>query len=63
MLVTTVLRPEEREDRELEVIRLTCEQLADSVELRVGETERPEERLFEDPRQRVECNRLAGRVQ
>jgi hypothetical protein len=57
MLVAAVLRPEEREDRELEVIRLAREQLADTRELAVGETERPVERLFEDPRQGIECNR------
>jgi hypothetical protein len=56
MLVAAVLRPEEREDRELEVIRLPLEQLADTRELAVSETERPVERLFEDPRQRIECN-------
>src|SRR5207237_6885131 len=33
MLVAAVLRPEQREDRELEVIRLPREQLADSFEL------------------------------
>jgi hypothetical protein len=51
-----VLRPEQREDRELEVIRLAREQVADTRELAVGETERPVERLFEDPRQVTECN-------
>jgi hypothetical protein len=56
MLVAAVLRPEQREDREFEVVRLALEQLADARELAVGETERPVERLFEDPRQRVECN-------
>jgi hypothetical protein len=56
MLVTTVLRPQQRKDRELEVVRLAREQFADSVELPVGETERPVERLIEDPRQRIECN-------
>jgi hypothetical protein len=56
MLVAAVLRPQQREDRELEVVRLAREQLADTRELAVGETERPVERLFEDPRQRGECN-------
>ena len=51
MLVATVLGPEEREDRELEVVRLAPEQLADTVELPVGETERSMERLFRDLRQ------------
>jgi hypothetical protein len=57
MLVTAVLRPQEREDRELEVIRVPLEQLPDTRELAVGETERPVERLIEDPRQGIECNR------
>jgi hypothetical protein len=56
MLVAAVLRPQQREDCELEVIRLPLEQFADTRELIVGETERPVERLFEDPRQRIECN-------
>jgi hypothetical protein len=56
MFVAAVLRPEQREDRELEVVRLPLEQFADTRELAVGETERPVERLFEDSRQRVECN-------
>src|SRR5919199_6311807 len=56
MLVAAVLRPQQREDRELEVIRFPLEQFADARELLVGETERPVERLFEDPRQRIECN-------
>jgi hypothetical protein len=57
MLVAAVLRPEQREDRELKVVRVAPEQLADSVELAVGKTERPVERLFEDPRQGIECSR------
>jgi len=60
MLVAAVLRPEQREDRELEVIRLAREQLADSVELAVGETERLVERLFEDPRQGIDTSRGSG---
>jgi hypothetical protein len=56
MLVAAMLRPEQREDCELEVIRLPLEQFADTRELIVGETERPVERLFEDSRQRIECN-------
>jgi hypothetical protein len=40
MLVAAVLRPEEREDGELEVVRGSSEQLLDTVEFPVGETER-----------------------
>jgi hypothetical protein len=46
MLVAAVLRPEQREDRELEVVRVAREQLPDSVELPVGETEGSVERLL-----------------
>jgi hypothetical protein len=56
VLVATVLRPQQRKNCELEVIRFPREQFADSVELTVGETEGPVERLIEDPRQVIECN-------
>ena len=39
VLVSAVLRPEEREDRELEVVRLPLQEHADAVELDVGEAE------------------------
>ena len=39
VLVPAVLGPEEREDRELEVVRVAPEQRADSLELPVGQTE------------------------
>ena len=39
VLVAAVLRPEEREDRQLEVVRLALEQLDDARELPVGQTE------------------------
>jgi hypothetical protein len=48
-----VLRPEEREDGELEVVGLALEQVADTFELPVGEAEGPVKRLFCDPRQRI----------
>jgi hypothetical protein len=50
-----MLRPEQREDRELEVVRVTLEQLPDTVELPVGEAERSVE-LFRDLRQRGESS-------
>src|SRR5205823_221686 len=59
MLVPAVLRPEQREDRELEVVRLTLEQLRDAGVLGVGKTERLMQRLFRDPRQGAESSRLA----
>jgi len=39
VLVAAVLRPEQREDRELEVVGIAVEQLADTVELPVREAE------------------------
>jgi hypothetical protein len=57
VLVAAVLRPEQREDCELEVIRLTLEQLADTAELPVREAERAVERLFRNLRQRPQNSR------
>jgi hypothetical protein len=51
MLVPAVLGPEQREDGELEVVRLALHQLADSVELPVGQAEGAMQRLFGDRRQ------------
>jgi predicted transcriptional regulator len=57
MLVAAVLRPEQREDRELEVVRLASEKTPDSLELAVREPERAVQRLFRDLRQEAS---LAG---
>jgi hypothetical protein len=62
VLVPAVLRPEEREDGELEVVGITLEQVADSLELPVREPESAMERLFGDPRQGPENRRPGGRV-
>jgi hypothetical protein len=43
-----VLRPEQREDRELEVVRLTRQQVDDSIELLVREAELAVKLLFRD---------------
>ena len=51
MLVAAVLRPEEREDGELEVVRLALQQLEDTVVLPVGEAELAVEWLFRDEAQ------------
>jgi hypothetical protein len=49
MLVAAVLRPEEREDRELELVRVALQQVADSLELPVRQAESTMERwLFGD---------------
>jgi hypothetical protein len=55
VLVAAVLRPEEGEDDELEVVRLPLEEGADTVELPVREAERAVERLFGDAAQRTPC--------
>jgi hypothetical protein len=62
VLVPAVLRPEQREDRELEVVRVAPEQLADTVELLVREAESAMERLFGDPRQVPESSRGNGQI-
>src|SRR5204863_3367483 len=51
VLVAAVLRPQQRKDGEFEVVRLAVEQVADTAEFPVGQTERPMERLFRDLRQ------------
>jgi hypothetical protein len=51
-----VLRPEEREDRKFEVVRLALEQLLDTVEFPVGQAEGAVERLFCNPRQESESS-------
>jgi len=53
VLVAAVLGPEQREDRELEVVRLAFEKTPDSLELAVREPERAVQRLFRNLRQEV----------
>jgi hypothetical protein len=62
MLVAAVLRPEHREDRELEVVRRAPEQLPDPPELPVGETERAVEWLLCDGAQEASLAGAAGRL-
>ncbi len=57
VLVRTVLGPEQGENRELEMIRAPIEQLADSIQLPVGEPEGAVERLFRDRRQVPQSSR------
>jgi hypothetical protein len=66
MLVAAVLRPEEREDRQLEVVRVALEQLDDARKLPVGQTERAVygkrvQRLIDDLGQVSQCSREARR--
>ena len=51
MLVPAVLRPEQREDGELEAVRVAPEQPADALQLPVGKAEGTVQRLFRDCRQ------------
>src|SRR3954452_20419556 len=60
VLVAAVLRPEQREDRQLEVVGVALEQLADSRVLEIGEAERLVQRLIGDPRQDAESNPPTG---
>ncbi len=59
VLVAAVLRPEQREDGQLEVVRLAPQQRDDAVELPVREAELAMERLFRDGAQETS---LAGRL-
>ena len=61
MLVAAMLRPEERKDRQLEVVRLALEQVDDARELSVGQSERAVDGLFGDLRQVIQCRREARR--
>jgi hypothetical protein len=46
-----VLRPKQREDGQLEAVRVALEQAADTFQLPVGEAEGTVQRLFRDCRQ------------
>ncbi len=56
VLVAAVLRPEDGEDGELEVVRIAAEKLPDSVRLPVREAECAVERLFRDLRQVIQSS-------
>ena len=57
VLVPAVLGPEQREDGELEMVRLSPQKRLDTVRLPVGETESTVKRLFRDLRQAPQCIR------
>jgi hypothetical protein len=61
MLVAAVLRPEEREDRQLEVVRVTPEQVDDARQLAIREAKCSMQRLFRDLRQVIQSRREARR--
>jgi hypothetical protein len=62
VFVAAVLRPEEGEDRELEVVRVAAEQLPDTRRFTVGQTECAMKRLGGDLRQVIQCNRGRGGI-
>ena len=51
VLVAAVLRPQQREDGQLEAVRVALEQAADTFQLPVGEPEGAVQRLFRNCRQ------------
>jgi hypothetical protein len=51
VLVAAVLRPQEREDGQLEAVRVALEQPADTFQLPIGEPEGAVQRLFRNCRQ------------
>jgi hypothetical protein len=58
-----MLRPEQGEDTELEVVRVAAEQLPDTVRFPVGQTKGAVEGLMGGQlRQVIQCNRVAGGI-
>jgi hypothetical protein len=51
MLVGAMLGPEERKDGELEIVRVSAQELADPLQLPIGESECSMKGLFDDGRQ------------
>jgi hypothetical protein len=63
MLVAAVLRPEEGEDRELEMVRVAAEQVPDTVRLPVRQTKGAVDGLMRGQlRQVIQCNRELGGI-
>jgi hypothetical protein len=60
VLVAAMLRPEDREDGELEVVRSAPEELPDVLKLPVGETERAMEGLLGDCAQAASVTAAPG---
>jgi hypothetical protein len=58
MLVAAVLRPEQRENGQLEVVRVAAEQALDTAELSVGQTESAVEWLLGDRAQEAMVSAL-----
>jgi hypothetical protein len=62
VLVSAVLRPEQREDRELEVVRFALQQLPDTLRFPVRQTKGSMKRLGGDLRQVIQSNRRRGGI-
>jgi hypothetical protein len=62
VLIAAVLRPEEREDRELEMVRVAPEQLPDTARFPVGQTKGAMKRLGCDLRQVIQSNPRCGGI-
>jgi len=62
VLVAAVLRPEEGEDRELEMVRVAPEQVPDTVRFPVGQTEGAVKGLGCDLRQVIQSNPACGGI-
>jgi len=63
VLVAAVLRPEEREDRKLEMVRVAAEQLPDTLRFPVGQTEDAVQGLLGGQlRQVIQSNRRCGGI-
>jgi hypothetical protein len=62
VLVPAVLRPEEREDGELEMVRVAPEQLPDTARFPVGQTKGAMKGLGGDLRQVIQCIPARGGI-
>jgi hypothetical protein len=62
VLVSAVLRPQQGEDRELEMVRVAAEQIPDTARFPVGQTECAMKRLGGDLRQVIQSNRGRGGI-
>jgi hypothetical protein len=60
VLVAAVLGPQQREDRQLEMVRVAPEQLPDTTRFPVGETEGAVKGLGGDLRQVIQSSRGCG---
>jgi hypothetical protein len=60
VLVAAVLRPQQGEDRQLEMVRVAPEQLPDTARFPVCETKGAVKGLGGDLRQVIQCNRVCG---